>query len=66
MTGIEFPKDLEDALTKLHEQLNIDITEYVQKCVRDDLSASLEGDSVLNAMLRERMHYAFALLEEPQ
>ena len=66
MSGIEFPKDLEDALTKLHDQLNIYIPEYVHKCVRDDLIASQEGDSILNTILRKRTGEAFALLEEDQ
>ena len=66
MVEIVFPEDLEAALMKLHEQFNIDIPEYVVKAVRDDLMASQEGDSVLNAMLREGMYEAFALLEEAQ
>ena len=61
-----FPEDLENALTILAKQFSIDIPEYIIKCVRDDLMASQEGDSVLNAMLREGMGEAFALLEEAQ
>ena len=68
MTEIIFPKDLEAALTKLHEQFSIYIPEYVVRAVRDDMTISSEigNDSVLNTMIRESMKEALTLLEENQ
>ena len=68
MTGVEFPKDLEDVLMNLHKLFSIDITEYVVRAVRDDMTISSEigNDSVLNTMIRESMKEALALLEENQ
>ena len=66
MVEIVFPKDLEAALTKLHDQFSIDIPEYIVRAVRDDMTISSEigNDSVLNTMIRENMKEALALLEE--
>jgi len=61
-----FSIDIEKALTELHERFNLDILEYIEEAVRDDLLLSQDNnnDSVLNRLIIESKNEAIAVLKE--
>lgn len=61
-----FSLDIEKALTALHEQFNLDILEYIEETVRDDLQMSKDdqNDTVLNRVIRANREKALTVLKE--